>query len=321
MWRIFDEILRFFYMLVFIWSYAYLHFIWYGTHQFLVKTDFRYKLPDEDLEKHATVYRSKRVSKKIILFLSGAYNLENHAYISKMMHDLEAFHGDTMKEYELICFEKSDQSSIIIYDDVAHFIKTLNDEVGGLEEVILVGFSSGGCVASSVMARLQTYKFKKKIITYDTPWQVQHNVEYFQDNLFYRPDILFFWKVHQTYSSHYNYEHIKHHLDVKNNFSGAHDLVKIIESVHGWSREKMLEETGFNFNQTADTRVYNIVSKWDPFVIRSDVHDKFVKENEDRIIWYNKVIEKETIGHCSDMAFSTSYLNEILFSIRDDYAP
>ena len=280
-----------------------------------------YNLPGEDLKKSATIYRSKRFSKKIILFLSGAYNVENHAYISKMMHDLEALHGETMKEYELMCFEKSDQSSIIIYDDVAHFIKTLNDELGGLEELILVGFSSGGCVASSVMARLQSFKFKKRIITYDTPWQVQYNVEYFQENWFYRPDILFFWKVHHTYSSHYNYEEIKQHLVVESKLSGARELVKIIESVHGWSREKMLEETGFNFNQTSDTRVYNIMVKYDPFVIREGVHDKFVKENKHRIMWYNKTIVKSTIGHCSDMAFSTSYLNEILLAIRDKSTP
>ena len=315
MFRFFDEILKILYLFYFIFSYAYLHYAWHGTHIFLDKTEFHYNL--NDLKKTAIIYRKRKNVKKVILFLSGAYNLENHAYISKLMHDLEVVHGEIMQEYELICFEKSDQSSIIIYDDVFHYIKQLNDELGGIEELTLFGFSAGGCVASHIMQRCKSLSFKKKIITYDTPWQVQDNVEYFQENYLYRPDILFFWKVHHTYSTHYNYEDIKQHLEVKSYLSGARELVEIIRRVHNYSLDEMLSVTQFNFDQTEDTKVYNIISKYDPFVVRAGVHDKFVNQNKDKIKFKNKIIEKKCIGHCSDMGFSTSYLNEVMFAIRD----
>lgn len=66
-----------------------------------------------------------------------------------------------------------------------------------------------------------------------------------------------------------------------------------------------------------DTRVYNIISKWDPFVVREGVHDAFVERNRANIKFYNKVIEKSCIGHCSDMGFSTEYLKDIVDAIQD----
>ena len=313
MLSILDELLRFFYFFVFIISYLYLHFIWNGTHKFLDKTEFAYTL--DGIEKQATIYKSNKTdAKKVILFLSGCYNLGYHAYIAKTMHDLEYNHGDIMRDYELICFEKYDQSSIIIYDDVAHYIKNSLNEI---DKLVLVGFSAGGCVASHIMARLKDCSFKKRIITYDTPWQVQDNVEHFQGNTLYRPDILFYSRVYETYSTHYNYEDIKQHLDSSNHGSGASGLVKIIQNVHGFTREEMYEITGFNLDQTPDTRVYNIISKWDPFVVREGVHDAFVERNRANIKFYNKVIEKSCIGHCSDMGFSTEYLKDIVNAIQD----
>ena len=72
--------------------------------------------------------------------------------------------------------------------------------------------------------------------------------------------------------------------------------------------------TGFNFDQTKDTEVYNIYSTRDPVIIR-EVHDNFVALNKDKIRFFNKNIEKNTIGHCSDMAFSTNYLTDVITCI------
>ena len=73
--------------------------------------------------------------------------------------------------------------------------------------------------------------------------------------------------------------------------------------------------TGFNFDQTEDTKVYNIYSHKDIFA-NHKISEKFVYKNKDKIKFFNKNIEKNRIGHCSDMAFSTDYLMDIIISIN-----
>jgi predicted alpha/beta-fold hydrolase len=187
----------------------------------------------------------------------------------------------------------------------------LEKELGKIEELILFGFSAGGVVASHVMEKCKNMTCKKKIITYDTPWQVHHNVDSFKNNWVYRFDILFFWKVFNVYANHYNYEDIKHHLKDKKWHSGSDEINKLIKDVHNCSHETFLKMTEFNFDQTHDTKVYNIYSQKDIFAIH-EISDKFVDKNRDKIKFFNKNIEKNTIGHCSDMAFSTEYLMDIM---------
>jgi len=305
--------MTFFYVFIFICQYLYLNFIANKKNPNVVKSTYTYKLQD-NIEQSATIYRTNRNVKKVILFCSGAYLIEYHFYISKLMYDLDVEYESLMANYELICYEKTDKTSYDIYDDIYHYILHLDKELDKIEDLILFGFSSGGVVASHIMQRCKNMNCRKKIITYDTPWQIHENVDYFRRNLFYRFDIIFFWKVYDAYSKHYNYDKIKHHLENKKWNSGSNEITTIIRGVHNVSFEEFYFSTGFNFDQTEDTEVYNIYSTCDPIVIR-EVHDKFVALNKNKIKFYNKNIEKNTIGHCSDMAFSTSYLTDIVNSI------
>lgn len=300
----------FLYLLLFIFQYLYLNYIFNKKNPNIVKTPYTYTLKD-NIEHSATIYRTNRNKKKVIFIFSGAYSLEYHFYISKLMYDLDMEYKILMENYELICYEKPNKTSFDIYDDVHNYILHLDKELNKIEELIFIGFSAGGVVASHIMQRCKNMKCRKKIITYDTPWQVHENVDYFKDNLIYRFDILFFWKVHDVYSNHYNYNDIKQHLVNKKWNSGSKEITQIIKNIHNCSFEEFYLMTGFNFDQTEDTEVYNIYSTEDPFAIR-EPHDKFVALNKDKIKFFNKNIEKNTIGHCSDMALSTSYLTDII---------
>ena len=227
------------------------------------------------------------------------------------MYDLDCEYETIMSNYELICYEKTDKTSFDIYDDVYNYISHLDKAHGKIEELILFGFSAGGVVASHVMEKCKNMTCKKKIITYDTPWQVHYNVDSFKNNWVYRFDILFFWKVFRVYSDHYNYNDIKHHLENKKWYSGSDEINQLIKDVHNCSHENFLKMTEFNFDQTEDTKVYNIYSHKDIFAIHK-ISEIFVDKNKDKIKFFNKNIEKKTIGHCSDMAFSTDYLMDII---------
>ena len=303
------------YFIIFICQYIYINYIFKNNNPNIVKSVYNYTLDNTKKEQYATIYRTHRNVKKVIIFFSGAYLLEYHYYIKKLMYDLDNEHKNRMSNYELICYEKKDKTSFDIYDDVYNYILNLDKEVGNIEELILFGFSAGGVVASHAMEKCRNMKCKKKIITYDTPWQVYDNIKSFNKNIIYRFDILFFWKVYNVYSNHYNYDDIKHFLTNKKWNYGSDELTKLIKNVHNCSNEEFYRMTGFNFNQTEDTKVYNIYSHKDIFAIRK-ISDDFVEKNKDKIKFFNKNIVKNTIGHCSDMVFSTDYLTDIIISIN-----
>jgi hypothetical protein len=303
------------YFIIFICQYIYLNYIFNKNNPNIVKSFYKYNLNKTIKEQHATIYRTHRNVKKVIIFFSGAYLLEYHYYVKKIMYDLDNEYKNRMSNYELICYEKPDKTSFDIYEDVHYYILNLNKELGNIEELILFGFSAGGVVASHVMEKCKNINCKKKIITYDTPWQVYDNIKSFNQNMIYRFDILFFWKVYNVYSKHYNYNDIKHFLkDTKWN-NGSNELTKLIKNIHKCNDEEFYRMTGFNLNQTEDTKVYNIYSHKDIFAIRK-ISDDFVEKNKDKIKFFNKNIVKNTIGHCSDMVFSTDYLTDIIISIN-----
>jgi pimeloyl-ACP methyl ester carboxylesterase len=276
--------------------------------------NFEYELEGDT--KQATAYQSPNQSKHLLVFLSGAYNLGFHAYIQKVMWDIETTCPLIAQKYTMVCFEKYDQSSIIIYDDVAAWIDKFDTELGGIEELVLMGFSSGGVIASHVMQRLKHRNYRKKIITYDTPWQVQENVESFAQNALYRPDWIFYQMVHHTYSTHFDRDRLHDCLHVHDHrwCKGAHELVDIIKRAHRYTDAEMYTATGWNFDQTPDTAVFNIHTTHDPFVDR-DVHDRFVQANQDKINFEVVTLRKPIWGHTCDMAFSTEYLQELTFAI------
>jgi hypothetical protein len=304
-----------FYFIVFIFQYLYINHIFKKHNPNIVKSVYKYTLENTKVEQSATIYKTNRNTKKVILFFSGAFLLEYHFYIKKLMYDLDDEFENIMSNYELICYEKTDKSSFDISDDVYNYILHLDKELIKIEELILFGFSAGGVVASHIMEKCKNMTCKKKIITYDTPWQVHYNVDSFKNNWVYRFDILFFWKVFNVYSNHYNYEDIKNYLKNKKWYYGSDEINQLIKDVHNCSHENFLKMTEFNFEQTEDTKVYNIYSRKDIFAIR-EISDKFVEKNKDKIKFFNKNIEKNTIGHCSDMAFSRDYLIDIMISIN-----
>jgi hypothetical protein len=296
----------------YIYLYGFLYFN--PVDNILCKSTYEYNI--DGIAQKASIYKTNNKSKKLILLISGGYKLSFCYYIQKLLHDIKdnPFFNNITGQYEIVVFEKLDKSSITIYKDVAEYIREFSSE-NKLNELIIIGFSAGGVVSSHIMSELNNCTFKKKIITYDTPWQVMDNVLAFKDNFIYRPDILFYNIVHEIYSNHYNVNEIKQHLIRKSNniINGSVEMVEMIKNIHQFSDEEMYNITGFNMNQTTETIVINIYCKYDPFVNRF-THDEFILKNENLIKFPVYNIQKDRIGHCSDL-ISTDYLNTILRAI------
>jgi len=294
----------------YLWIFSYFN----PVMNFLFQSVYEYTM--DGINHKATIYKTNNKSKKLLLMISGSYQLTFDIYMKKLIHDIKnnPYFHNTTGQYEIVIFEKLDKSSITIYKDVAEYIKSLNSE-NPLEELIILGFSAGGVVSSHIMAELSEFNFKKKIITYDTPWQVMDNVLGFKDNIIYRPDIIFFNAVHRIYSNHYNISEIQQYLitNPNNIINGSVELVDIIKKIHNYSHEEMYAVTSFNLNQTDETKVVNIWTTCDPFVNRC-THNDFMLKNSDKIKFPISNVKKETVGHCSDL-ISDAYLLDILGAI------
>ena len=272
--------------------------------------------------EYATIYKARphNNSSKVIVIISGSYIPCFDVYIKKFIFDLEVHHPQILNDYQIIVFERLDKASLIIHKDIAKYIKQLHDEIT-IEELIILGFSAGGVVASKIMSLLKGEFFQQKIITYDTPWHIMDNVSGFQKNWIYRIDIMFFWIVMNTYYNHYNYEQIKHHLHYNSLFHGADKMIKMIQAIHGYSDKQMHRNCGFCLDLTEDIKIINIYCKYDPFINR-ETHQKYIADQLtdpaiEKMMKNNVInIEKNTTGHCSDMSFNSRYLEEIIAAIE-----
>jgi hypothetical protein len=283
-------------LLVIIIQHIYLYIFYNNADKLTDKIElFTYNLENE--EQELTVYKCGNLqSNKILFILSGSYTLCFDTYVQKMVSDLLVI--DYIKNnYQIIIIEKPNKSSIVMYDDISKYLLHLNSHQK-IEELTILGFSSGGVIASHTLALLKSLRCKKQIITYDTPYQVMENVLSFENNKFYRLDYYLYSVVHETYKNHYNYDKIKDFVKYDKLTNGASDFVKMIKQIHNFSDEEMYFRTGFNFDQEKDTKIINMYSKYDAIVNR-DISMKYTEDNKKEFNVIHDTIV--AIGHCSDM--------------------
>lgn len=275
------------------------------------KETYKYILDKETFTHQSVTYRMGNLqSNKVIVFLSGSFRFTFDIYLQKLVTDLLVV--DYIRDnYQLIVFEKEDKQSFICVPDVGSYIRTLEN----IEELTLFGFSSGGTIASHILAELKELKCKKKIITYDTPYHVSENVlSYKKTNWLFRPDIYFYYIIMQSYSNHYNYDEIKQFLKHDNWTDGATEFLQMIYKIHDLTDDEFYKLSGFNFNQDTETKIISIYCENDPIVNR-EISDTYIKKysNGRKII---KDCKKGIIGHCSDVWSPVFDINSIIKHIQ-----
>lgn len=265
------------------------------------KEVFKYVLDEDTITQvnNLTLYKlGNQKSKRIILLLSGAFRVTFDVYVQKMVTDLVAI--DYIKNtYQLIVCEKMDKQTFVSIKDYTKYVIELNNQIQ-LDELTIIGFSTGGVIASHIMHSCKSIICKKKIITYDTPYQVIENVLSFENYLFYRPDYYFYHVIYKTYLDHYNYEEIKQYVKHEKWTDGSIKFLMMMFAIHNLTYKELYELSSFNFHQETETQIIQIYCKKDPIVNR-EICDKYIKENMYKFKGKMKNDCKKCIGHCSDM--------------------
>ena len=280
-----------------LWLYMYYN----NKEKDMKKEKYDYLINDK--QHDLTLYKAGNLeSKKIIFVFSGAYRLTCDTYIQKTVNDLllKKWISDN---YQIIVVEKLDNLGIMIYKDISNYIRFLNKQIK-IDELIMLGFSSGGVTASHVMALLQDLKFKKTIITYDTPYHVLHNVFSFENNLFLRIDFYFYYIVYNSYLNYYNYENIKNFVKYDKWSCGASELIEMIKKIHKIDYKELDYLSGFNFHQDKNTNLKNIYCYYDS-IVDSEICKKYIKNNIKNLKIQNFIIYE--IGHCSNIQIDEIY--------------
>lgn len=295
-----------------------LHHVWmFATCGNILELTTTYTSPENN-KVRLNVYTNNTKSKRILVILSGCFTLTNAVYIKKFVNDLKYEHPEIYEKYNIQVITCDMEVSIHTYDAVASYIKELDIELNNIEELVMLGFSCGGVVSSHVLSKLYAYNFTKKIITYDTPLHVRYNGEVFEPYKLYRMDAMMYIMVKYSYENHYDYEKIKYLLSKPNslfNPNGATEYANIVKLVHNWSDTELDHRSGFNFEQTRDTKVIHIRTLHDP-IVRHETSLEHIVKNQDKITYHFETIERNRIGHISNMAFSLDYLKDIVYAIN-----
>jgi len=263
----------------------------------------------ENKKYKMTVYTNGSNTDKCIVFISGSFQLTMHAYIKKVLYDLYCCHRNLFHEYECIVMEQLDEPSITTYKDVAMYIRERYKE-RQWKEIVLLGFSAGGVVASHIAHDIRDLACLKKIITYDTPYEIMNTVARFQRNWFYRLDCLFFLIAYCVYLDHWNYQEIQ---DKMRHFTYgcATELFEMVQRIHSINEAELYRLSTFHMDQEETTKMIHIYVENDPIVYKDTYIYDETKKDKRKIH-----IKKGTIGHCSDMAWSRRYLLELVEELR-----
>jgi predicted alpha/beta-fold hydrolase len=180
---------------------------------------------------------SEEPNKHVIFLLSGLYSLAYHGYMRKTVDDLLSVRSIADK-YQLIVYENTRKSSLEMQAELADYIHAIHRAAGGLDELILLGFSAGGILASHVMHELSNISATKKIITYDTPLHMIDAMRSLNRTMMTKLALIYFhYEMTILYRNHANYDRIKPYIFYR--FKGLDDSLKMVETIHELSRDQL----------------------------------------------------------------------------------
>lgn len=265
-----------------------------------------------------TIYRNNPYnSKRYLFFISGGMSLINAFYIRKTINDLLQAQPLLNEKYNIIVLEKKTKHNLDLYDDITEYVRQKIPH--DVEELSFFSFCIGGVTASHVLSRLKDVNCPKKLILYDSIFDILANFKEYTKNYFYRVDCKFYSEKRKFYLKHYkNQRRIKPFLKNKHDYANsAEACIEMMKTVHNLNESEIYKHASFNFDQTQNTKIYNIYSNRDCVTYHHISRNLINQHKLDAIRNGTQPVNmfdivKNTLGHCTDMTYSTKYLDLVL---------
>lgn len=280
-------------------------------------TEEKYQYEVNNIPKVSTIVSKKGKGTHLLILLSGSVNIGYRYYIHDTIKAMMDCYYNTMCEYDIVVFENNDHSSFSLKTHINHYIQDFIKSNPNMEELILLGFSAGGIVASHIMSDFKHLpNIKKKIITYDSTWCAMHHLDYYSNTWMHRLDMFFYYEMYNAFKNHHDYQEIEEHLINKSCFGGGFKDIKcMLKAVHNFDEDDLLDLLSFNLNQNNDCIVISINCSKDP-IINQELNEQYFKSILPEVKFKHVQIKKPVIGHCTDMIYGNHFVHDIIDALR-----
>jgi hypothetical protein len=224
-------------------------------------------------------------------------------YIDKTLQHMEKYNIPSF------VYENINKLMFLCVDDISNFITFLSNKYVD-KEIIILGFSAGGIIASHVIEKLKNIKNIKRFITYDSPYSLDKVIKSFM-NSFIRFDIFISYYLHKVYLKLFKNLIHKFNYSYIDGYNFIFDTSKYVLPTHKYYYKIM----NMNFNLPYYIKMYNICSIKDPI---SDYYTnmKIIEKNKNLIDFQIFIVDNKEISHCTDMFFSDN--SELIIKCLDD---
>ena len=229
---------------------------------------------------------------KILVYLSGVIEFKYTPYIDKTLQH--------MKKYNIPSFvyENTNELMFLCVDDISNFITFLSKKYVD-KEIIILGFSAGGIIASHVIDRLRNIKNIKRFITYDTPYSLDKVIKSFYNSYIIRFDIFISYYLNKVYLKLFKNRIHKFNYSFLDGYNFIYESSKYVLPTHRYYYKIM----NMNFNLPYYIKMYSINSVKDPIADYA-TNMKIINKNAHLIDFEIYNIDNKNISHCSDMFYS-----------------
>lgn len=255
----------------------------------------------DDEKIHLSEYKSQR---SLVVFVAGLYYQDYSAYMNKIYTDLQQYES-IREKYLFMVYENVKLTNFEVSEPFSRCLEKIIDKYD-LDEIIMLGFSAGGVVASNIITKIKK-EMKKCLITYDCPLDI-YSMMMVEHKSFTRLDAFFYMIVylfHKTGFCMAANDTIRNCVLYKGDEPAVFELVMDKYSI---TKEELISMSVINTEQDENTRVYIINTVGDP-VFKRNIRDSVVEKIKG--VKSLEVFEKPWIGHCSDVAFNTKYLTQL----------
>jgi hypothetical protein len=241
-----------------------------------------------------TIYYTRlpeHYDKKILVYLSGVMEFKYTPYIDKTLQHMEKYNIPSF------VYENTNKLMFLCVDDISNFITFLSKKYYD-KEIVLLGFSAGGIIASHVIERVRNMTNIKRFITYDSPYSLDKVIKSFM-NSFIRFDIFMAYYLNNIYIKLFKNITHKFNYSFIDGYNFIYYTSKYILPTHRYYYKIM----NMNFNLPYYIKMYNINSIKDPI---SDyaTNMKIINKNAHLIDFEIYTVDNKNISHCSDMFYN-----------------
>jgi hypothetical protein len=250
---------------------------------------------------NSTIYSFGSNNTKALVLLSGGSQLSNANFIRKTVDDL-----CIENEYDVFVYENKIQLNFLCIGNIVDWLQT--EIRPKYDDLVIIGFSNGGIIASHVMHHLEntigTPDFiTKKLITIDSMNHMFNFLKIYEKNKTYRQDIMGCYM--SAYCNSLSHFHLYDRLDILDVFKNTNlkKATQYFTKMYNVDRTDIKHLSTMKYD-LRNCKIVNIYSHFDPIIQRyynKQAYKQLMKKISPETKANITNISFPMITHCSQM--------------------